>query len=186
MGWLTDHPSPILFLATRRLTTMNQENRNFFNVMMRNADPSVMTVNDETIAANEKKNAERRAEQEKNNPPKPGAARIEFNKLRGQLFTLQQDAKGFEIRVNNEAGTVKNLESRLTEALRVKKTHEASGNLLAERTLEHNAQLLENELADARDRLAKEQKNNILAVRALRAFNTEHGARLKDLQKEFA
>jgi hypothetical protein len=161
--------------------TLSTESQNFSNLVNRNADPSIMTID---IAGNERKQAERRAVMEKANPSKPEPARVELNKLRSQLFNLQQQVKNLEIKVNNEAGNVQHLEGRLAEVLKTKKQQEASGNLLAARNYEHSAHLLENELSDTRERLVKEQRCNASAARELRTWQTEHGARLKELQKE--
>jgi hypothetical protein len=109
-----------------------------------------------------------------------------LNKLRGELFNLQQNAKGTEQRVNNEAGNIKLLEKRVTEAIKNKKQYEDDGNLLGARTLERHIQELETELNDTRERLVKEQRYNAGAARELRTWQTENGPRLKELQQQVA
>jgi len=148
--------------------------------------PEVFTIPDDIAVIIEKQQAVRRAAEEKVNPPKPEPARVELNRLRSQLFALQQTAKATEQKVNNEAGNVSGLEQRINEAIKTKNGYETAGNLLATRNTEHGIQLLEDELSDARDRLTKDQRWNAGAVRELRTWQTENGPRLKELEKEVA
>jgi uncharacterized membrane-anchored protein YjiN (DUF445 family) len=124
------------------------------------------------------------------NPPTPEQAKVqlksELNMLRKQLFELQQTAKSTEQKVNNEAGNVHLLEGRITTTIKEQKEYETSGNLIASRSYEHQIQQLENELADTRERLVKNQSYNAGAARQLRTWQTEKGPRLKELQKEVA
>lgn len=139
-------------------------------------------VTDADITAIEQKQAARRAVEDQNKPHEP--LQVELNRLRGQLFSLQMNAKGTEQTVNNTSGNVRLFETRLTEALKTKKKHEDAGNLLGARTYEHQVQELENELLDARDRLVKEQRWNSGAARELRTWQTDNGPRLLELKKE--
>jgi NAD-dependent SIR2 family protein deacetylase len=129
---------------------------------------------------------EKRAAAVKLNPPKPEPALQEYNRLNSQLFALTQNAHGLEVRVNNDTGNVREFESRITKTLKTKKQHEEFGNLLGARSYEYQIQLLENELADAREQLVKDQHQNSGAARELRTWQTENGPRLKELQKELA
>ena len=146
-------------------------------------NPDLMKFDVEQFEEDQQKH---RAAMNAANPPKIEPVRVEFNRLRGQLFDHQQHAKAMEIRVNNEAGNVHEFERRITAVLKLKKEHEDAGNLLGARSYEHQAQQLENELADARDRLVKDQRYNAAAARGLREWQQEHGPRLKELQKEVA
>lgn len=143
-------------------------------------NPDLMTFD---VTKHEATIKKRREAEAKANPPKVTPVQVDLNKLRGELFNLQQAAMGTEQRVNNEAGNVKLLEKRTTEAIKTKKRYEDAGNLLGARTLEHEIQGLENELADARERLVKNQHYNTATARELRTWQTENGARLKELEK---
>jgi predicted nucleic acid-binding Zn-ribbon protein len=146
-------------------------------------NPDLMTFDVEKHEATQKK---RREAEAKANPPKVTPLQVELNKLRGELFNLQQNAKGTEQRVNNEAGNIKLLEQRINTAIKEKKGYIADGNLRGERTVEKQIESLEGELADTRERLVKEQHYNTAAVRELRTWQTENGPRLKELQQQVA
>jgi chromosome segregation ATPase len=141
-------------------------------------------ITDADMAAIAQQNASRRKAEEIVKPKEP--VKAEFNRLRSQLFNLQQAAKSTEQRVNNEACNVHVLEQRIASALKNKKEHEDVGNLLGARSYEHQIQHFEEELADTRDRLTKNQRSNAQAARELRTWQQEHGARLKKLQNEVA
>lgn len=160
--------------------TLPTGSQNLFNLITKNTDPDLMKVD---FTAIEKQQVERRAADAKANPTKPEPARQEFNKLNNHLFNLKQNAKAYEQRVNNEAGTVRLLEDRLNTAIKEKKQLEDAGNLMGARTIENQIQGLENELADTRQRLVKEQRWNAGAARELRTWQQENGARLKELQQ---
>jgi len=144
-------------------------------------NPDLMTFDS---VAFEKQQTARRVAEQKTNPIKPEPAQQELNRLRGQLFNLTQSAEGIEQRVNDEAGTVQTFELRITAALKTKRQHEESGNLMGARTYEHQIQGLESELADARERFLKNQHYSVGAARALRTWQTDNGPRLKELQQE--
>lgn len=163
------------------MTLPTGSQRNFMNLVLRDVDPALMTID---ITANEKKQAEWRAEREKANPPKKLTLREELKTLQKQFFTLQQYVKGTEQTVINRVDNIRGLELRLTEVLSTKKHYEENCNLLAARGYERQACVLEDELSNARKQLLKEQRYSEGAARDLRTFNTAHGSRLKELQKE--
>lgn len=171
---------------TKIITTSGDSYLNLFIRDNLEKHPEVFTITDATVADVEAHGKKVRAERDAANPPKPEPIRTELNRLRSRLFDLQQNVKNTEIRVNNTAGYVKEFEKRITDAIKEKQQYEESGNLLAARGGEHRVQLLENELADMRDRLAKEQRDTAFAARALREWKADNDARLKELQKEVA
>lgn len=138
------------------------------------------------VADFEAASKKRREDELKANPPKPEPVRVEFNRLRGELFRLKQNAHSMETRVNNTAGNIKQHEQSINSACKEKKQYEDSGNLRAARAVEHTIQQLENELAEYRERFVKEQRANTGDARALRDWQTENGPRLKELEKEVA
>src|ERR1700723_1193571 len=149
---------------------------NYFSLFVRENlknRPQDFTVTDAQLATIERQQAARRAVRDKDKPKE--AVQVEYNRLRGQLFTLQQNAKAFEILFNNLAGTVKVLESRITTLLKSKKEHDDANNLLGARSYEHQIQGLETELMDARERLLKEQRWNSSAAREMRTWQTDNG-----------
>lgn len=107
----------------------------------------------------------------KNAVARADSPRTQYNKLAVQLSDLKQNCKCFEIRVNEAAGQVHLLESRITEELTEKKKCVSDGNLRGERFYEHRVELLEDELADAKMRLQGARSNNTAAIRALKAFD---------------
>ncbi len=145
----------------------------------REKNPEAFTITDADITRNEQAQAKRRAEMEKINPPKPVPARQEYNRLRQELFSLKQSAQGCETRVNNIAGEVHLLEERITGLIKKKK---ATENPLAERTCEHQIQLLETDLLDAQERLIKAKRDNTLTVKALKNFDQHE--RIAELKKQ--
>lgn len=171
---------------TKIITTSGDSYLNLFIRDNLEKHPEVFTITDETVAHVEAHGKKFRAERDAADPPKPEPIRVELNRLRGQLFDLKQHAKNTEIRVNNTSGNIKLFEQRITEMLKEKNNQDEAGNLRGVRSAEHGIQLLENELADARDRLAKELRDNSHAARALREWKTNNDARLKELQKEVA
>jgi hypothetical protein len=128
--------------------------------------------------------AVRRVAAQKLNPIKPEPAQQELNRLRGQLFALQQNAKAYEVLVNNTSGNVREFERRITTLLKIKKEHDDANNLMGARSYEHQIQGLETELIDARENLVKEQRWNGMAARALRTWQTENTPRLLELRKQ--
>ena len=74
-------------------------------------NPDLMTFDVEKHEATQKK---RREAEAKANPPKVTPLQVELNQLRDELFNLQQNAKGTERRVNNEAGNIKCLSNEST------------------------------------------------------------------------
>lgn len=133
-------------------------------------DPKLLTVD---FAEIERKQKERRAFLDKNNPsPEQRVpAQQELNKLRGQLFSLQQAVESTETYVNNIAGTVELLEQRLEKALKEKKRYAEAGNLRAERGAERAVEQLESELDDAKRELTFAKQRSVNATRALKNFD---------------
>jgi hypothetical protein len=146
--------------------------------------PEDFMFTDKGLAEFEENMKRMRAKRAAANPIKPEPAQQELNRLRGQLFNLQQYAEGIEQKVNDQAGTVQLFELRITEALKTKKQYEESGNLMGARTVEYHIQKLESELADAREVFVKDQHYSVGAARSLRTWQTENGPRLKELQHE--
>jgi hypothetical protein len=166
-----------------RLTTMSEEN--YMGLAFKanlEQNPDLMKFDS---VAFEKQQAAHRVAEAKLNPPKPEpSVQQELNRLRGQLFSLEQNAKAYEQLVNNASGNVREFERRLTVMLKSKKEYEDAGNLLAARSYEHQIRGLETELADARDSLGKNRLYNKGAIRELRTWQQEHTARLLELRKE--
>lgn len=142
-------------------------------------DPKLITVD---FARIDKAQIERRATMEKLNPPVPDSAQVELNKLRNQLFNLQQRVKDTETYANNIAGTVDLLEQRLVKVLREKKEANEAGNLLRERHCEQTAKQLESEVADAKKEHARAKRESANATRALKAFDGH--ARIAELKAQ--
>ena len=131
-------------------------------------DPKLITVDFNKIEAFQQQTREAR---EKANPPKPEPMRVEYNRLRQQLYGLQQQAKNAEVYRNNKADVVKGLEYRINDLLRHKKQAIVEGHLGQERVCEHQLQRLETELVDAKEEFNKAEHWNAQAARALKAFD---------------
>jgi hypothetical protein len=108
----------------------------------------------------------------------------EFNKLRRELYVLSERAKHTEGYCNNQAGEVKALEQRTTDAINQKKIFVASGNALAERFCEHQIRQLERELVDVKQEFQRARGVSAGAANDLKAW--PHHERLKELQQEIA
>ena len=121
---------------------------------------------------------ERAALNAKNDAARPSEPRKEYNQLRKELFTAQEWAKNAEIYCNDRAGTVKLLEQRITDLLIKKK----GANPLEERNYEHQIQLLETELFDAKTELNRAALQSSRAGRGLKAFSGH--ARIAELKLE--
>src|SRR3984885_7642109 len=144
--------------------------------------PNDFVVTDATCAEVEQRQKKHRAAMAKLNPVMGLPPNVELTALRKQLFDLQQNAKGCENRVNNEAGNVRLLEERVNTAIKHKQTEEGRGNLLGARSYERQSDALEVELLDARERLFKKQRFNSAAVRELRNWLAANGDRLEELK----
>ena len=131
-------------------------------------DPKLMTVDFEQLTAMHKATI---AMRENINPPEPEAARPEYNRLREQLYNLQQQAKNNEVYCNNKADAVKGLETRINDLLKSKKQAVAEGHLGQERSYEHQLQQLETELVDAKEEFTKAKHWSGQAARVLKAFD---------------
>ena len=143
------------------------------------ADPKLMTVDLEQLGKMHKDTV---AQRETLNPPQPEPARQEYNRLRQQLYNLQQQAKNAEVYCNNKADEVRGLEQRINDVLKRKKQAVAEGHLGQERLCEHQLQQLERELPDAKDEATKAKHWGAQAARALKAFDGH--ARISELVKE--
>jgi hypothetical protein len=154
---------------------------NFLNLVTKNADPKILIPD---IPWVEKQAAKRRAAMDKANPPKPVPEKVELNRLRSELFNLQQNATGCGIRVEQQAGEVDLLETQINEALKTKKQHEDAGNLLGARNYEHQVLRLEKELVRANRLLTERREHNTFAVRELLNWKKEFASRLGELTKE--
>jgi hypothetical protein len=156
-------------------------NNNFLNLILKNTPPEVRTFDE---AAFNKKNKENRAARDKANPPEPKPARVELNRLRSELFNLQQNATDCGIRVEQQTGNADLLETQITEALKTKKQHEETGNLLGARNYEFQILRLENELATVNKLLRVRREQNSAAVRELLNWKKEFSPLLAELTKE--
>lgn len=152
-----------------------KKNPDFFN--LDGLDKQLAEVR-KTVQAVDAKNTKRRQDATGENLP-----RAEFNRLRKQLYDLQQNCKCYEIRVNEAAGQVKLLENNIEGLLRRKKAASAEGQLGEERVCEHQIELLETESLDARDNLTRQQRHNHGAVRELKVWKQANDERLAELQK---
>jgi hypothetical protein len=156
-------------------------NNNFLNLINKVADPKILTVDMGVLS---KETAKRRAAADKANPPEPKPARVELNRLRSELFNLQQTATDCGTRVAQQAGNVELLETQITEALKTKKQHEEAGNLLGARNYEHQVLRLENDLRTVNKLLRVRQEQNSAAVRELLNWKKEFSPLLAELTKE--
>lgn len=159
---------------------MGQSISNFTNLVLKTAEKDTLTID---TAELEKQNTERRVEMEKLNPKEIETEAKELARLRKQLFSLKEAAKGYETQVNNTAGTVRLLEERLHATLKNKLDCETSGNMLGARNYDHAAQTLENQLLDTRLQLTRLQRDSAASARQLREWQREFGSRLAELQK---
>ena len=158
---------------------MDQAQRNGLALLLNNVDPKVITIN---LAEHEQRMKVMRAERDAANP-QPGKAadlRKEYNTLRQRLFSLKQDAHCFEIRTNEAAGKIRNIQQRIDDVLRLKKEAAAMGNLRGERTYEQSIERLETELGDAEQEFAQNKRWNTQAARALKDFDGH--ARIEELK----
>jgi len=151
------------------------------NVFALRKDDPLITVNLTEIEQNQ---AKRRAAMDKANTPAPKPACVELNRLRSELFNLQQHATDCGIRVEQQQGNVDLLETQITEALRTKKQHEEAGNLFAARNYEHQVLRLENELRTVNKLLRLRQEQNSAAVRNLLNWKKEFSPLLAELTQK--
>lgn len=128
----------------------------------------LMTVDFEHLTAMHKATV---AQRETLNPPPSEPARAEYNRLRQQLYTLQQQAKNAEVFSDNKADAVRGLEQRINDVLKKKKQAVTDGHLGQERLCEHQLKQLERELPEAKDEATKAKHWSAQAARALKAFD---------------
>ena len=107
----------------------------------------------------------------KNAVLKAEPAQVEYNQLRQKLFDLKQNTKCFEVRTNEAAGKIRNIEQRINDVLKLKKGAAEMGNLRGERNYEQSIQRLETELGDAEQEFEKNKRWNGQVARALKEFD---------------
>lgn len=139
----------------------------------------LMTVNFDELSTMHKATI---AMREKLNPPEPEAARPEYNRLRQQLYDLQQSALNAEVYCNNKADAVKGLETRINDLLKEKKQAVSDNHLGQERKCERQLTQLEKELVDAKEEFNKAKHLSGQGARALKAFDGH--ARIAELKVE--
>jgi hypothetical protein len=165
-----DHPHQTTF--TKGPNTMSEHN--YAGLQFKHnleKHPEVFIIDDNTIKQVEETTKQIRAKQDAEAPaPDKLDLRKEYNRLRQQLFDIQQNAKCYEIRTNEAAGQVHLIEQRITEALKNKKAAIEAHNLRGERMYEWQVTSLETELADAQVELSKNRRWSIEAGRALKNF----------------
>ena len=136
------------------------------------------TITRAAILLDEKNRKQRETSKGENSP------RTEYNRLRKQLYDLQQAAKNTEVKVNCAADEVKHWDRNIDDRLKRKKIAVAENRLGDERACERKIEHAENELLEARERLVREQRYNHGTVRDLKNWQTEHGPKLDELKKE--
>jgi len=142
--------------------------------------PDLMTVD---LPAIEAKAAEHRAKMAELNPPKEVPAKEEFSKLRKQLYDLQQSAQGAEVRLKDARETVIHWEQAVSSLLKKRQAASIAMELGNMRGYEHNLVAAETDLELAKEHLAKWKKEHTQVGQTLRSWQTENGARLKELEK---
>ena len=142
-------------------------------------DPKLITID---LEQSDRRYKELVKEREKANPPNPEPVRVEYNRLRQQLYSLQQAAKGAEVFCNNKADAVRGLEERINVLLNKKKQATEAGHLGDERMYEHQLQLLETELIDAKEEFTKAKRWSVQAARVEKEFKFNQQARIEELK----
>lgn len=106
--------------------------------------------------------------------------RKEYDALRQRLFNLKQDARCYEIRTNEAANKIRNIEQNIDNLLRLKAAANEAGNLRGVRMYEQSVERVERELTDAQEEFDKNKRWSGQAVRALKAFDGV--ARIEELK----
>ena len=145
-------------------------------------DPELMTVDFSQI---NKVAKEQREKRDAANPAFAGVhpdktPLMELQRLRRELFGLDQGAKNTEIYTNNIAGTVKQLEERIAHTITQKKTAVASGNERSARNYEHAITQAERELAETGKEFQRARGVSAEAARLLKEW--PHRERIKELE----
>jgi hypothetical protein len=140
--------------------------------------PQDFSITDADIRNIEQAQAARRAAHDKANPPDAKEQRKEYNRLLNDHFNLKQWVRGCEVRVNESAGQIRNIEQRLNSLIIEKQQIESP---LGQRNIEHAIVRLEGELADEKAKYEALRKENIQAVRQLKSFDV---TRLEALKAE--
>jgi hypothetical protein len=140
-------------------------------------NPKLMDLSniDETIKATIGKSQALHA---KNDAAKENAPdkRKELNRLLNDHFNLKQWVKGCEVRVNESAGQIRNIELRINAEIVEKQKIESP---LGQRGCEHRILLLEGELVEAKANYEKIRRENQQAARQLKNFDVSRIDALK-------
>lgn len=149
--------------------------------------PEDFTITDDNIRELEAKAKKMREERDRLNPKFAGQGpdptpRAEYNRLRQQLYNLQQAARSAETLCNNKADAVRGLEQRINDLFKLKKQAIADDHLGDERKWEHQIQILEIELTKAQEEFFKAKRYNTQAARDLRVFEFDNKQRIAELK----
>lgn len=142
-------------------------------------DPSVLILDpeklDKTIAQTVAKVQALHAKNDKAKNIAP-EKRQELNRLLNEHFNLKQWVRGCEVRVNESAEQIRNLEHRINTQIAEKEKTESP---LGKRNLEHGIVLLEGELAEEKNKYETLRRENLSAVKQLKAFDVSRIDALK-------
>jgi hypothetical protein len=132
-------------------------------------NPKLMDLSnlDETLAATNKRIQALHAKNDRAKANAPDK-RKELNRLLNDHFNLKQWVLGCEIRVNESAGQIRNLEQRINTQIAEKERTESP---LGKRNIEHAIVGLEGELAEEKNKYESLRRENQQAVRQLKAFD---------------
>lgn len=123
---------------------------------------------------------ERNRKHAEEHPPRPDTR--ELDELVQRHFDLKQDARHWEIQVNESAGKIRNCEDRIKVT---KKLIDKCESPLGKSNYQAALRRLETtELIDLKNELLRHRRENQKAVDALRAFEAEQLPRLEQLRKE--
>lgn len=158
---------------------MSQEN--YFALTVRaqmEKDPSVFEFDLKKFEEQQKKMlAARDARFAADNPLDPHTElRKEYNRLLNDHFNLKQWVRGCEVRVNESAGQIRNIEQRINSKITEKQATESP---LGQRNHERAIVNLEGELAEAKEKFEALRKENVQAVRQLKTFDVTQLEALK-------
>ena len=164
---------------------------NYFGLTVRaqmEKDPSVFSLDglDEKLKETQKKIAAVDAANKLQRDTTTGvnSPKAIHNRLRKELYDLQEYTKATETKVNNEADNVREFQNRVEVLCEAKKAAIAAGQLGKERNIEHRIEMVEDELLDSREKLTRIQKDNHRAVRALKDWKKTNGAEFERIAKE--
>jgi septal ring factor EnvC (AmiA/AmiB activator) len=145
-------------------------------------DPALITVDFSKLDDLAKKSRDAQNAADKKNPPiyveKPPSTRKEYESLRKQLFDLEQNAQGAEIRLKQCTDDIAHYEQQIIDLQKQKK----NANPMWERSLEKRIQYHEESLQAAQRALNNRRQQNTRAAESLRAW--PHRARLVELKEQ--